>query len=211
MKVGAGADARKRRAGDEGERWALAAVLGDLVALSADDRRTAIDAITALLDDFEGKPVDKARFHAAPACDPQLDEDELVEELTELLHVSRLSDGFGFDLLGWLPLQPDAEPTAVCLEVKSTRDGTFHLSRNEWERATWFHERREGERYVILVVHRSSGSEPPQRIDILADPVHLVATEQIAKLDDGYELSYRVTREGATAAPAPSAVQASGG
>jgi len=54
VKVGAGADARKRRAGDEGERWALAAVLGDLVALSADDRRTAIDAITALLDDFEG-------------------------------------------------------------------------------------------------------------------------------------------------------------
>lgn len=196
VKVGAGADARKRRAGDEGERWALAAVLGDLVALSADDRRTAIDAITALLDDFEGKPVDKARSHAEPACDPQLDEEELIEELSALLHVSRLSDGFGFDLLGWLPLQPGAKPTAVCLEVKSTRDGTFHLSRHEWGRAAWFHKRGEGERYVVLVVNRSSGSEPPQRIDILADLVHLAATEQIAKIEDGYELSYRVTREG---------------
>lgn len=209
VKVGAGADARKRRAGDEGERWALAAVLGDLVALSADDRRTAIDAISALLDDFEGKPVEKARSHAEPACDPQLDDEELIEELTGLLHVSRLSDGFGFDLLGWLPLQPDAEPTAACLEVKSTRDGTFHLSRHEWRRATWFHERGEGERYVVLVVQRSSGSEPPQRIDILADPVHLAATDQIAKIDDGYELSYRVTREGATAVPEPGAVHAS--
>ena len=132
VKVGAGADARKRRAGDEGERWALAAVLGDLVALSADDRRTAIDAISALLDDFEGKPVEKARSHAEPACDPQLDDEELIEELTGLLHVSRLSDGFGFDLLGWLPLQPDAEPTAACLEVKSTRDGTGHLVPRAW-------------------------------------------------------------------------------
>jgi len=202
VKVGAGADARKRRAGDEGERWALAAVLGDLVSLSAEDRRAAIDAIVALLDDFEGKPVDKARSHAEPACDPHLDEEELIEELAALLHVSRLSDGFGFDLLGWLPLRADAEPTAACLEVKSTSDGTFHLSRHEWGRATWFHERDEGERYVVLVVHRSSGSEPPHRIDILADPVHLAATEQIAKIDDGYELSYRVTRDHATTVPA---------
>lgn len=210
VKVGAGADARKRRAGDEGERWALAAVLGDLVALSADERRTAIDALTGLLDDFEGKPVDKARLHAEPACDPQLGEEELIEELTGLLHVSRLSDGFGFDLLGWLPLQPDAAPTAVCLEVKSTRDGTFHMSRHEWERATWFHERGEGERYVVLVVHRSSGSEPPQRLDIIANPVHLATTKEIAKIDDGYEFSYRVTREAATAVPASGVVHASG-
>ncbi|MEJ7786405.1 MAG: hypothetical protein WKF96_16500, partial [Solirubrobacteraceae bacterium] len=194
VKVGAGADAHKRRAGDDGERWALAAVLGDLLALSADDRRTAIDAIAALLDDFEGKSVDRARSHAEPACDAQLDKEELIEELTGLLHVSRLSDGFGFDLLGWLPLRPDAAPTAVCLEVKSTRDGRFHLSRHEWRRATWFHEQGKGERYVVLVVHRSSGAEPPKRMDILADPVHLVATDQIAKIDDGYELSYRVGR-----------------
>ena len=105
--------------------------------------------------------MDKALSHAEPACDPQLDEEELIEELTGLLHVSRLSDGFGFDILGWLPLGADAPPTAVCLEVKSTRDGKFHLSRNEWERAKWFHDRGEGERYVVLVVHRSSGSEPP--------------------------------------------------
>ena len=55
VKVGAGADARKRRAGDEGERWALAAVLADLVALPADERRTAIDAMTAAAVGFRGQ------------------------------------------------------------------------------------------------------------------------------------------------------------
>jgi len=33
--------------------------------------------------------------------------------------------------------------------------------------------------------------------------------DQIAKIDDGYELSYRVTREGATAVPEPGGVHAS--
>jgi len=195
IKVGAGADALKRRAGDEGERWALAAVLADLVALPPANRRQALEEIASLLDAFEGQPVEKALAHAEPACDPHLDEEELIDELTGLLHVSRLSDGFGFDLLGWLPLETNSEPKAVCLEVKSTRGGTFHLSRNEWARASWFHhDRGEGDRYVVLVVHRSSGSDPPRRIDILADPVRLVNEERLAKVDDGYELSYRLTQ-----------------
>lgn len=195
VKVGAGADARRKRAGDEGERWALAAVLADLVALQPADRRAAIEDIAKLLEDFEGKPVERALSHAEPACDPQLDEEELIDELTGLLHVSRLSDGFGFDLLGWLPLEAGGGPKAVCLEVKSTRDGTFHLSRNEWERALWFHnERGEGDRYVVLVVHRAAAAGPPLRIDILADPVRLVDEKRLAKVDDGYELSYRVNQ-----------------
>ena len=185
-------DARKRRLGDEGERWALAAVLGEIVALEVPKRRAAIEAIVALLEQsFSGVSVKKALAHAEPACEPELDEEELIDELTELLHVSRHSDGFGFDLLGWLPPVPGSEPIALCLEVKSTRDGTFHLTRGEWERAAGFHEQGKGERYAILVVHRSSGSDPPKRLDLLPDPVHLVKTGQLTRKDDGYELSYQ--------------------
>jgi Domain of unknown function (DUF3883) len=192
VKVTPTTDARKRRLGDEGERWALAAALGELVPLPPADRRTAIDELVALLDRFEGPPVEKARAHAEPSCEPELEEDELIDELTELLHVSRHSDGFGFDMLAWLAPGPDRAQTAMCVEIKSTRNGSFHLSRNEWDRAQWFHDEGEGERYAVLVVHRSAGAEPPERLDLLPDPVHLVATGQLAKRDDGYELAYRV-------------------
>ena len=191
VKVDPGGDARKRRLGDEGERWALAAVLGALVPLAPAARRTAIDEIVELLSLFDGAPVERALAHAAPACEPAVDDEELIDELRELLHVSRHSDGFGFDMLGWLAPSPDAPPAALCLEVKSARDGRFHLSRGEWNRARWFHELGQGERYAVLVVQRSTASGPPRRLDLLADPVALVANGQLAKLDDGYELAYR--------------------
>lgn len=190
IKVTPSSDARKRRLGDEGERWALAAVLAELVPLEPADRRAAIDTVVELLNRFEGAPVEKAREHAEPACQPDLDEEELIDELTELLHVSRHSDGFGFDLIGWLRPSPEAHPIALCLEVKSARDGTFHLSSGEWRRALSFHDGGEGERYAILVVHRSSGSGPPKRLDLLVDPVELVNSGQLAKTDDGYKLAY---------------------
>jgi len=193
VKVTSTTDARKRRLGDDGERWALAAVLSKFVALSIADRRIAVDEIVALLNRYEGPPVERAGAHAEPACEPELDEDELIDELTELLHVSRHSDGFGFDLLGWLRPTPDHDPIAMCVEVKSTRDGTFHLSRNEWERARWFHDAGEGDRYAVLVVHRSTGNDPPRRLDLLPDPVDLVESGQLAKEDDGYKLAYRAS------------------
>src|SRR5262249_20786109 len=135
VKVSPKTDARKRELGDEGERWALASVLSPLVALDPANRRVAIEELVALLARFSGAPVEKQKPHAEPACEPQLDEEELIDELTEFLHVSRHSDGFGFDLLGWLPPDSKSEPTALRLEVKSTSDGKFHLSRGEWERA----------------------------------------------------------------------------
>lgn len=193
VKVKPSTDARKRRLGDEGERWALAAALTPIVALEPPKRRAAIEGIVALLDRFSGSPVEKARAHAEPACEPQLDEEELIDELTGLLHVSRHSDGFGFDLLGWLPPDSESEPIALCLEVKSTSDGRFHLSRGEWERAKWFQAQGEGQKYAILVVHRASGAGPPKRLDLLPNPIHLVETGQLTKRDDSYELGYKLT------------------
>ena len=185
-------DARKRRLGDEGERWALAAVLGEIVALEVPKRRAAIEAIVALLEQsFSGVSVKKALAHAEPACEPELDEEELIDELTELLHVSRHSDGFGFDLLGWLPSSRIRADRTLPGGQEHAGLGTFHLTRGEWERAAGFHEQGKGERYAILVVHRSSGSDPPKRLDLLPDPVHLVKTGQLTRKDDGYELSYQ--------------------
>jgi hypothetical protein len=191
IKVTPSTDARKRRLGDEGERWALAAVLGELLSLDLSKRRRAIEAIVSLLDNFAGSPVEKARAHAEPACEPDLEEEELIDELTKLLHVSGYSDGFGFDLLGWLPPDPESDPIALCLEVKSTSDGRFHLSRNEWESAKSFRENGDGNKYAVLVVHRASGTGPPRRLDLLPDPVSLVETGQLTKKDDSYELAYQ--------------------
>jgi hypothetical protein len=192
VKVTSKTDARKRQLGDEGERWALASVLSPLVALEPPRRRAAIEEMLALLEaNFRGAPVEKVKAQAEPACEPQLDEEELIDELTGFLHVSGHSDGFGFDLLGWLPPYPDSEPTALCLEVKSTNSGRFHLSRSEWDQAERFEEQGEGDKYVILVVHRGSGSGPPKRLDLLPNPVHLVESGQLTRRDDSYELAYR--------------------
>jgi hypothetical protein len=194
VKVTPKTDARKRQLGDEGERWALASVLSPIVALKPAERRVAIEEMLALLDsNFHGDPVERAKAHAEPACEPQLDEEELIDELTEFLHVAGHSDGFGFDLLGWLPPDPKSAPAALCLEVKSTSDGKFHLSRGEWERAESFKTEGEGERYAILVVHRGRGSDSPKRLDLLPNPVHLVETGQLAKRDDSYELAYQAS------------------
>src|SRR5215212_2679517 len=37
-----------------------------------------------------------------------LGEEELIDELSGLLHVSQYSDAFGFDLIGWLPSSPNS-------------------------------------------------------------------------------------------------------
>jgi hypothetical protein len=191
IKVGPAADERKRRIGDEGERWALAAVLEPLITLSLSDRCRAIDDILDLLERFEGESADAARMHAEPARAGDLDQDELIDELTGLLHVSRHSDGFGFDLLGWLSPAAGREPEAMCLEVKSSGSATFHLTRGEWALAAQFHVEGIGERYAVLVVRRRDSGGVPSRLELLSDPVGLVDTGLLSKTDDGYELAYR--------------------
>jgi len=79
--------------------------------------------------------VQRALAHEDAAMASDLDEEDLIDELTGLLYVARYSDAFGFDLLGWLPPAEGAEPVAMCLEAKSSPDGTFHLSAAEWDRA----------------------------------------------------------------------------
>jgi len=126
IKVDERHDQRKRELGDEGERWALAAVLDALMDLKDEDRDAAIGEIVDLLkEQFEGEPVDKVLAHAERARLNNLDDEERIEELSNLVHVSRYSDAFGFDLMGWLPTGPQGEAQAVCLEVKNSSGGAF--------------------------------------------------------------------------------------
>jgi hypothetical protein len=53
----------------------------------------------ALLSTFAGEPVERALAHADSVTATDLDDEELIDELTGLLHVARYSDDFGFDLL----------------------------------------------------------------------------------------------------------------
>lgn len=192
VKVGEGHDRQKRELGDEGEQWALAAVVSTLLASSPEDRDRAIDDIVALLSAFHGPPVDAALAHAELARSRQLDDEELIDELTGLLHVSHHSDGFGFDLVGWLPDTPGTPPRAMCLEVKSSGGEGFNLSSAEWALARRFNDENEGSSYAVLVVRRSKRGGVPAGMDLLLDPVALVESGRLRQEVDGYRMAYRV-------------------
>ena len=130
-------------------------------------------------------------MHAEPACAADLDQDELIDELTGLLHVSEHSDAFGFDLLGWLPPVPDRAPMAMCLEVKSSAEATFHVTRSEWALAAQFHDEGIGVHYAVLVVRRNASGGAPSRLELLSDPVRLADAGVLSKTVDGYAVEYR--------------------
>ena len=184
-------DQRKRELGDEGEWWALAAVIDALMDLSDEARDAAIGGIEALLkEQFEGKPVDRALAHAGRARLNGLDDEERIEELSGLLHVSRYSDAFGFDMVGWLPTDPDGQAQAICLEVKNSSGGAFQFSRGEWSLAKKFDKDRRGDQYAILVVRRAKAGGVPDRMDLLSNPRALVKSKLLKIAPDGYQMTY---------------------
>jgi len=209
VKVEASYDRRKRELGDEGEQWALASVIGSLVHLDVDTRGQAIGEICQLLNRFKGTPVDAALGHAERARLQDLEEDELIEELAGLLHLSRHSDAFGFDLVGWLPVTEGAEPKAVCLEVKSVGGSGFILSASEWARAEWLHNDGEGDRYAVLAVRRGKAAGTPIAMDLLVDPVDLFKTKKLRRDADGYKITYGKITTQSSGSSEPDALQAS--
>jgi hypothetical protein len=56
VKVEQSHDRRKRELGDEGEHWALAAVVGRFLKISIQERDAAVDQVLDLFDRFEGAP-----------------------------------------------------------------------------------------------------------------------------------------------------------
>lgn len=190
IKVGEQHDRRKRELGDEGEQWALAAVIGRLIGLDHLARDAAIEQIVHLLRWFKGSPVDQSLSHAPRARMKDLDEEELAEELVGLLLVASYSDAFGFDLIGWLPHNLNGEGQAVCLEVKSSGGKGFHLSRNEWSVAERLHDEGYGDQYAVLVVRRGKDGGVPNAMDLLRDPVSLEKAGLLRCEVDGYHVGY---------------------
>lgn len=188
LHVGSGGEQRRRELGDEGERWALAAIVEPL--LDYQTRQRAIPEIVELLRAFDGDPVDKALAHAETVLDPEIDEEDLLEELTALLHVSPYSDDFGFDLLGWLRPQAASEPVAMCIEAKNSVEARFHFSVGEWDRALQLRNQGLGDRYAVLVVRRKRGLAMPERLDLLVDPVGQCDDGVMCRDPDGFLISY---------------------
>lgn len=189
--VNVSVDRRKKQLGDEGEAWAFAGVVSPLLALAPAARAEALDEVVALMCRYaQGPAVEAALAHRAAAASPDADEEDLVADLAGLLHVSRHGDGFGYDLLGWLPPEEGARPRAVALEVKSSAEGGFLLSRNEWATAQRFAAGAEGDAYAVLVVRRGAGGAVPIRLDLLRDPVRLVESKRLTKEEDTYRVRY---------------------
>jgi len=90
-------------------------------------------------------------------------------------------------MLGWIAVPETEEVRAMLVEVKSSANGTFHLSPNEWERAEQFEDR-----YSVLVVRRTPSGGVPQRLDLLNDPAELVAHDRLARTPDGWVIRYTV-------------------
>jgi len=196
IKVSATIDQRKRELGDEGEQWALADTMGKLLALDDDDRARAVEDVRRLLSYFEPEATKGLLEYASAAAAPRLDDedDDLVAALEGLLHVSRYSDGFGFDVIGWAPPEPGTPPQAICQEVKSTSGSGFHLSSNEWNIARELRAKGAASRYSVLAVRRGKAGEIPVSMDLLVDPVGLKEAGLLLLETDGYVARYTTAR-----------------
>ena len=159
-------------------------MIRELKDLPPDERGAAIDALLDLFEPFKDEAPERARAHAEAARSPELDEDELIDELAGFLHVAGYSDAFGFDMLGWIVDPESGNGRPMLLEVKSSADGSFHLSPNEWLCA----EEYTGA-YGVLIVRRAPTGAVPQRLDLLVDPVGLVP-ERLSKTADGWLMAY---------------------
>lgn len=172
----------------------LADVVGTLLAMNDANRARAVEDVRRLLGYFEPAATKPLLEHAsAAAALGQKDDDvDLIAALEGLLHVSRDSDGFGFDLIGWASPEPDSAPHAMCVEVKSTSGGGFHLSNNEWNKASELRSKGAANRYAVLAVNRGKAGEVPVSMDLLVDPVGLKEAGLLRLETDGYVAKYAV-------------------
>lgn len=196
IKVNPVSDQRKRAMGDEGEQWALAAVVSTFQAMGSDERVAAVEDAVKLLQAFDTPLVDELKGRAADVIgrlDLDQDEEDLIEALRPLVHLSAVSDGFGFDLVGWVAASEGQPFRATCLEVKSTKGFNLHLSSNEWRVAEQLHQQGRGDRFAILAVRRGPGGGVPVAMDLLVDPVGLHDKGLLRLSNDGYVARYTVS------------------
>lgn len=144
---------------------------------------------------FVGTAIDRVHAHARAAGEANLDQESLIDRITALLHVAAYSDGFGFDVLGWI-LDPTetAGGYPIALEVKAA-SGSFFFSSGEWscaERMRATEDTRAA--YAVLAVRRDSASAAPTAMDLLIDPVQLYEDGKIHRDVDTYRMRYKVQK-----------------
>lgn len=155
--------------GRAGERWALAAVMRAMLDLPREQRRVAADAIAAAIGErFTDAGVGRIR-RLAEEVSKAADEDAEVEALARLVHVSEISDAFGFDIAGYLPDEQGGH-RVLLIEVKATGDRGFVVSRHEWEDVAT----RDGIRgsYAFMTVARTKANQP-RSIELVVNPADL--------------------------------------
>lgn len=165
-----------------------------LVALDPVERAQAVAQLADFLSlHWEGEAVTRALTHLDAASAADIDDEDLLHELTGLLHLSRISDSFGFDMLGWLPPAPGRAPRAIAIEVKSSSRGQFLISALEWAQAQRLRDEGDSAGFAVLVVRRERRRDVPTTMDLLVNPIGLVEADLLTKADDGYQVHYRVT------------------
>lgn len=167
------------RLGASAEGWVLAAVMQAIVALPADERSACMEQLMATVAAaYDGEAATAVLSYGRQAADDSRDDEERLEALAQFLHLSRESDEFGCDILGWL--QPRGEDAArpIFLEVKSVSGKAFFMSANEWQRAGELR----GDYAVCAVVRAKSGPDAPSHMTLLPDPVALEA-HQLLELE----------------------------
>jgi hypothetical protein len=185
------------KAGRDAEMLVVASVIEQLMQLDAPDFASAIEAMLgAMRSNFDDVGMRETEAAAATALLPTGDPDDVIAALRALVHVSRRSDQFGFDVLGWLRSDPtDETPGPVFLEVKSasTPEGgrrAIKVSKHEWEVAI---DPRSATYYAFCLVGRSPDGVPA--IELLSRPALIQQPEELRVDTDAWALSFAIDRQ----------------
>lgn len=174
--------------GSDAEQWVMAALLNKFELLrkhSFDEFQSVLGLLGHALEVFyKGESVIKLIACKDRAILVDIDEDDRMEALSNFIHLSKESDSFGCDVLGWIPSFEGEAAMPLFLEVKSDSDRSFNVSENEWNQAE-----RLGESYAFMVVLRSKDSVP-QGFELLPNPQLLLTDDKISIEPDGRIVSY---------------------
>lgn len=152
--------------------------------------RLMLRALGDVFDDVGMKAVEAA---GAAAALPSIDEDGLIAALRAFVHVSRQSDQFGFDVLGWLPKWTVGKAQGpVFLEVKNAgamagQKRSFKASAHEWEVAE---DPRAASNYAFCLLSRDANGV--RAIELLPMPATIARPKGLSLETDTWEIVYTV-------------------
>lgn len=179
-----------KKLGEEGEEWVLAAMIDRLEGILKESSDVFCSVLEKLSDAlkiyYKGTSVEKLISFKKQALLNIDEPEERLDALLNFIHLSKESDSFGCDILGWMAPFPGEGDRPVFLEVKSDSDRSFNVSRAEWARAEVLQDS-----YAFLVVLRDHEKNTPKSFEILPNPYQLAEDTKIEKDEDGWIVSYK--------------------